>query len=79
MFPLLPLGYFQWSTIAALPSPRLSITDLLKKRGHQINRGNIGNATGIKIISDHKGKIVSFDVGIDKRGEGRAAIVDHWK
>ncbi len=57
-----------------IPKP---ITDLLKKRGHQISRGNIGNATGIKIISDHKGKIVSFDVGIDKRGEGRAAIVDH--
>jgi gamma-glutamyltranspeptidase/glutathione hydrolase len=54
-----------------------SLTDLLKERGHQISRGSIGNATGIKIISDNKGKIISFDVGIDRRGEGRAAIVDH--
>jgi len=54
-----------------------SLTDLLSERGHQIKRGSIGNATGIKIISDAKGKILSFDVGIDRRGEGRAAIVDH--
>jgi len=55
----------------------IPITDLLSERGHHINRGSIGNATGIKIISDHNGKIISFDVGIDMRGEGRAAIVDH--
>jgi hypothetical protein len=54
-----------------------SLTDSLKARGHQISRGRIGNATGIKIITDRKGKIVSYDAGIDHRGEGRAAIVDH--
>ena len=55
----------------------IPITDLLSERGHHINRGSIGNATGIKIISDLNGEIISFDVGIDMRGEGRAAIVDH--
>ena len=48
----------------------------LNKKGHHITRGNIGNATGIKILRN-KGKISHFDVGIDKRGEGKAAIVDH--
>ena len=54
-----------------------SLIDSLKMKGHQIKRGSIGNATGIKIILDEKGNIISFDVGIDKRGEGRSAIVDH--
>lgn len=48
----------------------------LNEKGHHISRGKIGNATGIKIIKNN-GKISYFDVGIDKRGEGRAAIVDH--
>jgi len=49
----------------------------LKNRGHKIKKGSIGNATGIKLIYDEEGNIVSFDVGIDSRGEGRKAIVDH--
>lgn len=48
----------------------------LSDKGHHITRGRIGNATGIKIIRNN-GKIYNFDVGIDKRGEGRTAIVDH--
>lgn len=48
----------------------------LNKKGHQIARGGIGNATGIMIIRN-EGKISNFDVGIDNRGEGRNAIVDH--
>ena len=54
-----------------------SIIDLLKSRGHDIRRGSIGNATGIKFIYDDEGNIKFFDVGIDSRGEGRKAIVDH--
>ena len=54
-----------------------AVINSLKKMGHQIRMGNIGNATGIKIAYDKAGKISLFDVGIDKRGEGRAAIVDH--
>ncbi|MEE9373736.1 MAG: gamma-glutamyltransferase [Saprospiraceae bacterium] len=54
-----------------------ALTNLLMKRGHQIKRGSIGNANGIKIFFDQKDKILSFDVGIDRRGEGRVPIVDH--
>lgn len=54
-----------------------SVINTLKNRGHEIKKGSIGNATGIKLIYDDEGNIVSFDVGIDSRGEGRKAIVDH--
>lgn len=54
-----------------------SVINSLKDRGHNINKGSIGNATGIKIIYDNEGNIISFDVGIDRRGEGKKAIVDH--
>lgn len=54
-----------------------AVIDTLKNRGHNIIKGSIGNATGIKLIYDEEGNIVSFDVGIDSRGEGRKAIVDH--
>lgn len=53
------------------------VIDSLIKKGHKMVKGGIGNANGIKIIYDNMGKISSFDVGMDKRGEGRAAIVDH--
>ena len=48
----------------------------LEAMGHQIKIGRIGNATGIKMIYSDDGGI-EFDVGIDRRGEGRNAIVDH--
>ena len=83
---------FEMSMQEAIDAPKISFVEpnsirvehdmpqqvvvLLKEKGHQITRGNIGNATGIKIIKNN-GKISYFDVGIDKRGEGRAAIVDH--
>lgn len=45
----------------------------LKQRGHHVEKGTIGNATGIKIIYN-KGEIDSIDVGIDKRRDGHASI-----
>ena len=54
-----------------------SAVDSLRLKGHYIIQGNIGNATGIKIIYDNQKQITDFDVGIDKRGEGKVAIVDH--
>ena len=54
-----------------------SVINSLKDKGHSINKGSIGNATGIKIIYDNEGNITSFDVGIDRRGEGKKAKVDH--
>jgi gamma-glutamyltranspeptidase / glutathione hydrolase len=48
----------------------------LKARGHNLDVGpsDIGNAHGIKIIRDKKGRILSFDVGTDKRGDGKALV-----
>ncbi len=71
------IAFVEPNSIRVDPDLPEIIIDSLSLRGHQITRGNIGNATGIKIIADQKGEIVSFDIGIDKRGEGRAAIVDH--
>lgn len=83
---------FQMSMQEAIDSPKIafvepnyirvegaihdSIVDVLKSKGHHVRQGSIGNATGIKIIRKD-GQILSFDVGIDNRGEGRSAIVDH--
>ena len=39
----------------------------LSEKGHHITRGQIGNATGIKIIKN-KGEKSHFEVGIDNRG-----------
>jgi gamma-glutamyltranspeptidase/glutathione hydrolase len=53
-----------------------AIVRSLEDKGHTLKKGRIGNATGIKII--RRGDTINhFDVGIDKRGEGRNAIVDH--
>ncbi len=49
------------------------LVDQLSAKGHEVSRGRIGNAQGIKIIYDENG-IAGFDVGIDKRGEGRFMI-----
>ncbi len=43
--------------------------------GHEIKKGRIGNAQGIRLIYDENGDVESFDVGSDRRGEGRAGIV----
>ncbi len=47
------------------------ILNSLVKKGHHILKGTIGNANGIKIRYNKDGEILNFDVGIDKRGEGR--------
>lgn len=71
------LAFIEPNSIRVDPDVPKTITDSLRKRGHQIKLGSIGNATGIKIIYNPQGEIQSFDVGIDKRGEGKRAIVDH--
>ena len=43
--------------------------------GHNIIKGRIGNAQGIKLIYDENGNVTSLDVGSDHRGEGKAAII----
>lgn len=54
----------------------VQLVDAMRKRGHTISLGNIGNAHGIKIIRDSSGKIIGFDIGTDKRGEGKSPILD---
>jgi gamma-glutamyltranspeptidase / glutathione hydrolase len=53
-----------------------SIFNDLKIKGHNVRRGSIGNAQGIKIIRNAKGQITGYEVGTDKRGEGRQSIID---
>lgn len=50
------------------------VRDSLKKRGHHIEEGSIGNANGIRINYDHDGNIESFDVGVDKRRDGQVTM-----
>jgi gamma-glutamyltranspeptidase/glutathione hydrolase len=50
--------------------------EALKAKGHKIYKGSIGNAHGIRILRDASGKVTGYDVGIDKRGEGLAPIID---
>jgi gamma-glutamyltranspeptidase/glutathione hydrolase len=52
------------------------VIDGLKAKGHKLDIGSngIGNAHGIKFMHDKQGKIVSFDVGTDKRGEGKLLV-----
>ena len=47
----------------------------LEDMGHNIIKGRIGNAQGIKLIYDENGNVTSLDVGSDHRGEGKAAII----
>ena len=44
-----------------------SLVQSLKEKGHEVIRGSIGNAHGIRILRDGTGKITGFDVGTDKR------------
>ena len=39
----------------------------LAAKGHEVFRGSIGNAHGIKILRDDKGSITGFEAGTDKR------------
>ncbi|NNF35480.1 MAG: gamma-glutamyltransferase [Saprospiraceae bacterium] len=52
-----------------------NIIQSLESMGHNIKKGSIGNAMGIKLIKADS--FLKYDVGIDGRGEGNNAIVDH--
>lgn len=51
-----------------------AVIDSLTARGHDIIKGNIGNANGIKIIYNDKGEVEGYEVGMDKRGEAGAVV-----
>ncbi|HEY5691124.1 MAG TPA: gamma-glutamyltransferase [Cyclobacteriaceae bacterium] len=44
-----------------------AVVQSLRGKGHEVVRGSIGNAHGIRILRDGTGKITGFDVGTDKR------------
>jgi len=71
------LAFVEPDRIIVDPDLGEDVINALKAKGHAISSRTIGNATGIKIIRDDEGNIISYDVGIDKRGEGKAAVVDH--
>lgn len=54
----------------------VAVVEALKKRGHHVFSGNIGNAHGIRVIRDQKRNIIGYDIGTDKRGEGKAPVID---
>ncbi len=71
------LAFVEPNGIIVDPDMPDNVVLALKEKGHHVTRRSIGNATGIKINRDQNGKIISYEVGIDKRGEGRSAVVDH--
>lgn len=70
------LAFVEPNTIRVDRDMPVQLVDAMRKRGHTISLGNIGNAHGIKIIRDSSGKIIGFDIGTDKRGEGKLPILD---
>lgn len=52
------------------------VMESLKAKGHNLKRGNIGNAHGIKIIRDSNGKITAYQTGIDQRRMAKKPIID---
>jgi gamma-glutamyltranspeptidase/glutathione hydrolase len=47
---------------------------MLEAKGHKIRYGSIGNAHGIIIRTNNKGKIMNYDAGSDKRGIGSVLV-----
>ncbi|NAS31708.1 gamma-glutamyltransferase [Flavobacteriaceae bacterium R38] len=71
------IAFVEPDRIVVDPDMGDEIINSLREKGHLTTKRTIGNATGIKIIRDSQGNITGYDVGIDKRGEGKAAVVDH--
>ena len=70
------LSFVEPDKIRIDPEITDSVLKSLSDRGHNVYKGSIGNAHGIKIFYDESGNIKGYDVGIDRRGEGRNAIID---
>lgn len=50
------------------------IQEQLKTKGHKLEEGTIGNATGLRIFYDTEGAITSVQTGVDKRRDGHNSI-----
>ena len=52
------------------------LIDALTEKGHNIVKGNIGNAHGIKFLRDKEGNIVGFEEGVDFRSKQATPVMD---
>jgi gamma-glutamyltranspeptidase / glutathione hydrolase len=70
------IAFVEPNVIAAEDDLPVKTIEQLKAKGHTLDIGpsDIGNAHGIKMICDKQGKVMSFDVGTDKRGDGKNPI-----
>lgn len=70
------IAFIEPDIIAADPEIPDNTISTLQNKGHKVRKRSIGNAHGIKLLRDENGKITGYDVGSDKRGEGKAAVID---
>lgn len=70
------IAFIEPNVIAVEEDLPSKIIEGLKAKGHHLDIGpsDIGNAHGIKILPDNGGKVISCDIGTDKRGDGKNLI-----
>ncbi|NER13179.1 gamma-glutamyltransferase [Leptobacterium flavescens] len=71
------IAFVEPDRIVADPDLNDDLINSLREKGHNVAKRTIGNANGIKLIRNEKGEIIGYEAGMDKRGEGRASVVDH--
>lgn len=70
------IAFVEPNNIRVEPHMPEEVVDFLIQKGHQVVRGGIGNAHGIKILRNESGGITGYDTGVDFRRSGRAPIMD---
>ena len=70
------IAFVEPNFIRVDPDMSVESIEVLKRKGHQIIKGSIGNAHGIRILRDPNGKIIGYDIGTDKRGDGKSPVID---
>ncbi len=70
------IAFVEPNFIRVDPDMPEDVIKVLRQKGHQIRKGSIGNAHGIKILRDVNGKIIGYDIGTDKRGDGKSPVID---
>ncbi len=70
------IAFVEPNFIRVDPDMPEEVIGVLKQKGHQIIKGSIGNAHGIRILRNSNGKIIGYDIGTDKRGDGKSPVID---
>ncbi|MEN9298036.1 MAG: gamma-glutamyltransferase [Bacteroidota bacterium] len=70
------IAFVEPNFIRVDPDMPEEVLEVLRQKGHQIRIGSIGNAHGIRILRDVNGKIIGYDIGTDKRGDGKSPVID---